>query len=49
MVNLARIDRRDLPEFLRDMELYRGDQLTKLPMKLIALTFTRIREVIGAE
>ena len=49
VVNFARIDRRDLPKLLKDIELYRGSQLTRLAMKLMSLTFLRTSEMLGAE
>jgi integrase len=47
-VNFARVDARDLPMLLRDIEVYRGHVVTRLAMKLLALTFTRTSELIGA-
>ncbi|MGA2890568.1 MAG: integrase arm-type DNA-binding domain-containing protein [Terracidiphilus sp.] len=49
VVNFARIDRRDLPKLLKDIELYRGTQLTRLAMKLMALTFLRTTEMLEAQ
>jgi integrase len=49
VVNFARIDRRDLPKLLKDIEVYRGNQVTRLAMKLMALTFLRTNEMLGAE
>ncbi len=49
MVNFARIDRRDLPKLLKDIELYRGNQLTRLALKLMVLTFLRTNEMLKAE
>ncbi len=46
VVNFARIERRDLPKLLRDIEVYRGNQLTRLAMKLMALTFLRTNEML---
>jgi integrase len=46
--NFARIDARELPELLRRIEAYRGSALTRLAMKLLALTFVRTGELIGA-
>lgn len=48
VVNFARIDRRDLPTLLKDIELYRGTQATRLAMKFMALTFLRTSEMLGA-
>ncbi|HVZ45484.1 MAG TPA: tyrosine-type recombinase/integrase [Ramlibacter sp.] len=46
--NHARIDEADLPELLRKIEAYEGSQLTRLAMKLLALTFVRTSELIEA-
>jgi integrase len=46
--NLARIDAKDLPALLRDIEVYRGAVVTRLAMKLMALTFVRTSELIEA-
>jgi integrase len=46
--NMARIDAKELPALLRSIELYEGRQLTRLAMKLMALTFVRTSELIGA-
>jgi integrase len=46
--NMARIDARELPELLRSIEVYEGRQLTRLAIKLMALTFVRTSELIGA-
>ena len=47
--NFARIEKEHLPELLKDIELYRGNQLTRLAMKLMALTFLRTNALIIAE
>ena len=46
--NHARIEESELPEFLRKIEVYEGSQLTRLAMKLLALTFVRTSELIEA-
>ncbi|MGA7238209.1 MAG: tyrosine-type recombinase/integrase, partial [Bryobacteraceae bacterium] len=46
--NMARIDAKELPALLRAIEVYEGRQLTRLAMKLMALTFVRTSELIGA-
>lgn len=46
--NLARIDGRELPELLRRIEGYQGSAITRLAMKLMAMTFVRTSELIGA-
>jgi integrase len=47
-VNLARVDSAELPALLRAIEVYRGTQVTRLAMKLMALTFVRTSELIEA-
>jgi integrase len=47
--NLARIDAKDLPGLLRAIEVYQGKQVTRLAMKLMAMTFVRTSELIGAK
>ncbi len=47
-VNYARIDSRDLPGLLRSMEVYPGTHVTRMALKLMALTFVRTSELIGA-
>lgn len=47
-VNFARVDARELPALLKAIEVYRGHVVTRLAMKLMALTFTRTNELIGA-
>lgn len=47
--NLARIDAKELPALLRAMEVYQGTHVTRLAMKLMALTFVRTSELIGAK
>lgn len=46
--NMARIDAKELPELLRRTEVYEGAAATRLALKLIALTFVRTSELIGA-
>jgi len=46
--NMARIDAKELPALLRSIEVYEGRPLTRLSMKLLALTFVRTSELIGA-
>lgn len=48
-MNYARIDGKDLPELLRRIEAYQGSVVTRLALKLIALTFVRTSELIGAK
>jgi integrase len=47
--NLARIDAKQLPALLRSIEVYQGTHVTRLAMKLMALTFVRTSELIGAK
>jgi len=44
----ARIDAQELPNLLRKIEAYQGSAVTRLAMKLMALTFVRTGELIGA-
>jgi len=46
--NYARISGKELPELLRHIEGYQGATVTRLSMKLMALTFVRTSELIGA-
>jgi integrase len=46
--NLARVDVKELPALLRSIEVYQGTHVTRLAMKLLALTFVRTTELIGA-
>ncbi|MEO6982678.1 MAG: integrase arm-type DNA-binding domain-containing protein [Edaphobacter sp.] len=48
-VNYARIDAKELPDLLRTIEVYQGTHVTRLAMKLMALTFVRTGELIGAK
>ena len=47
-VNFARIEVSELPELLRKIEAYAGGPYTRLALKLMALTFVRTGELIGA-
>jgi integrase len=46
--NYARIDARELPALLRKIEGYQGTPITRLAIKLMALTFVRTGELIRA-
>lgn len=46
--NYARLDAKDVPELLRKIEAYQGSAYTRLAMKLMACTFVRTGELIGA-
>ena len=48
-VNYARVDAKDLAPLLKAIEVYRGTHVTRLAMKLMALTFVRTSELIGAK
>jgi integrase len=47
--NYSRVDAKDLPALLRQMEVYQGTHVTRLALKLMALTFVRTSELIGAK
>lgn len=46
--HLARVDGKELPHLLRSIDAYQGTPITRLAMKLMALTFVRTSELIGA-
>lgn len=46
--NHARVDAKGLPALLRAIEVYQGKHITRLAMKLLAMTFVRTSELIGA-
>jgi integrase len=46
--NYARVDAKELPSLLRAIEAYQGTPVTRLAIKLLALTFVRTSELIGA-
>lgn len=46
--NYARLAQKELPELLRKIDTYDGQPLTKLALQLMALTFVRTSELIGA-
>ncbi len=46
--NMARIDGKELPELMRRIDAYQGTPVTRMAMKLMALTFVRTTELIGA-
>jgi integrase len=48
-VNYARIDAKELSGLLRAIEVYQGTHVTRLAMKLMAMTFVRTSELIGAK
>lgn len=47
--NQVRIDPKDLPQLLRDIDAYDGHVLTRYALQLMALTFVRTKELIEAE
>lgn len=47
-VNYARIHAKELPELLRQLEVYPGAHITRLAIKLMSLTFVRTGELIAA-
>lgn len=47
-VNFARIDVEELPELMRNIVAYQGSTFTRLALQLMALTFVRTNELIGA-
>jgi integrase len=48
-VNFARVDARELAELLRSIEVYQGTHVTRLAMKILAMTFVRTSELIQAK
>lgn len=46
--NHARLEEKDLPEFLKKLERYDGELQTKLALQFLALTFVRTIELRGA-
>jgi integrase len=48
-VNYPRVEAKELPALLRSIEVYQGTHVTRLAMKLMALTFVRTGELIGAK
>lgn len=47
-VNFARIEVAELPDLMRKIEAYAGSPYTRLAIRLMALTFVRTGELIGA-
>lgn len=45
--NYARVDKKDLSELLRKIEVYNGSTITRVAIKLMAMTFVRTSELIG--
>lgn len=44
----ARLDAKEMPELLRKMRAYQGAVYTRFALQLLALTFVRTGELIGA-
>jgi len=42
------LDSKELPELLRKIEVYNGSTITRVAIKLMAMTFVRTSELIGA-
>jgi len=47
--NYSSLAQKDLPEFYKKLEAYEGEAVTKLALRLLALTFVRTIELRGAE
>jgi integrase len=47
--NYARLEPKEFPLLLRKIEAYNGSPVTRLAMKLMALTFVRTGELINAK
>jgi len=47
--HMAAVRPEDLPELLRKIAAYDGEPQTRLGLELLALTFVRTKELIGAE
>lgn len=47
--NRARIEAKELPPLLRQIEVHPGTHVTRLAIKLLALTFVRTGVLIGAK
>lgn len=45
----ARVDAKELPQLLRKIEVYNGSTITRTAIKLMAMTFVRTKELIGAQ
>ncbi|MFG6429646.1 tyrosine-type recombinase/integrase [Roseateles sp. LYH14W] len=46
--NYARVEANELPNLLRKIEVYQGASITRAALKLMAMTFVRTSELIGA-
>lgn len=45
---MGRVDLKDLPQLLQDVQAYDGNALTKIAIQLLSLTFVRTKELIQA-
>ncbi|MET5116099.1 integrase, partial [Burkholderia pseudomallei] len=45
---MALVKATEIPQLKRDIDAYQGDQLTRLALRLMALTFVRTTEMIRA-
>ncbi|WP_258180904.1 tyrosine-type recombinase/integrase, partial [Burkholderia multivorans] len=46
---MARVKATEIPQLMRDIDAYQGDLVTRLALRLMALTFVRTTEMIRAE
>ncbi|KVL02743.1 integrase [Burkholderia cepacia] len=47
--HMARVKATEIPQLMRDIDTYQGDLVTRLALRLMALTFVRTAEMIRAE
>ncbi|NLA20165.1 tyrosine-type recombinase/integrase [Burkholderia cepacia] len=47
--HMARVKATEIPQLMRDIDAYQGDLVTRLALRLMALTFVRTTEMIRAE
>ncbi|GAB7538401.1 tyrosine-type recombinase/integrase [Burkholderia sp. 3C] len=47
--HMARVKVTEIPQLMRDINAYQGDLVTRLALRLMALTFVRTKEMIHAE
>ncbi len=47
--HMARVKVTEIPQLMRDIDAYQGDLVTRLALRLMALTFVRTKEMIHAE
>ena len=46
--SMGRVDLKDLPQLLQDIQAYDGNAITKIAIQLLSLTFVRTKELIHA-